>query len=382
MLKYTPYVLKTLWRHRARTLLTVAGTAGGLFVFSFVGSVQEGLAQLTSQRETEEALIVFQDHKFCPATSHLPQDYARKIADVPGVRDVVPIRVFTNNCRASLAPIVFYGIPPEKLPAVRDFELLDGSMADFESHRDGALIGRGVARRRGLAPGDRIEIGDYAVNVVGVFACEGDPTEENYIYTHLEFLQRGRERNLVGTVTQHEVLLDGGADPDATCRAIDEALRGGPVDTATRPKSAFRAKSVGDLAQLIGLSHYLALACVGLVLALVATTSIMAVQDRAGEHAVMQTLGFSGKKIFALVLSESVVLGLVGGLIGVAAAMTALVASGLSVGAEAVTISFTPSWRLAAAGALVSLATGLTAGLIPACRAATAQIVPALRQLR
>ncbi len=42
------YVLKTLLRHRARTLLTVTGSAVAMFVFCFVGSVQEGLERLTT----------------------------------------------------------------------------------------------------------------------------------------------------------------------------------------------------------------------------------------------------------------------------------------------------------------------------------------------
>ena len=95
MFKFMPYLLKTLWRHRARTMLTVSGSAVALFVFCFVGSVQEGLDRLTSQKDS--TLIVFQANKFCPATSHLPQDYDQIIGKMPGVREVVPIQVFTNN---------------------------------------------------------------------------------------------------------------------------------------------------------------------------------------------------------------------------------------------------------------------------------------------
>ena len=60
-------------------------------------------------------LVVFQENRFCPQSSRLPQDYSRSIANQPGVVDVVPIKVFTNNCRASLDAIVFQGMPPELL---------------------------------------------------------------------------------------------------------------------------------------------------------------------------------------------------------------------------------------------------------------------------
>jgi putative ABC transport system permease protein len=217
------------------------------------------------------------------------------------------------------------------------------------------------------------------VNVAGIYRSD-DPAEENYIYSHLDFLQRGGTNDLVGTVTQIEVLLAPGVDPIAKCREIDEMFRGGPVQTDTRPKGVFQAQSLGDLMQLISMARYLGFACVGLVLALVATTTVMSVQDRTTEHAVLQTLGFSGPRIFQLVLAESVLLGVGGGIVGVGTALALLKLSPMAVGAEAVTVAFTPSASLALAGIGVSVAAGLLAGIAPAWAAARTDIVPALRQ--
>jgi putative ABC transport system permease protein len=379
MFKLVPYTLKTLWRHRSRTILTVSGSAVALFVFCFVGAVQEGMNDLQWRQEAKGSLITFQANKFCPATSHLPQDYDQQIARMDGVREVIPVQVFTNNCRASLDVVVFYGVPPEKLRKARDFELLSGNWAEFETHQDAAVVGRAVAARRGIHQGDKFSIGNLSVNVAGIFSSD-DPAEENYIYSHLEFLQRGKGMNLVGTVTQLEVLLNEGVDPAAKCQEIDDRFRGGPVETDTRPKGAFQAKSLGDLTQLIAMAHYLGYACVGLVLALVATTTVMSVQDRSKEHAVLQTIGFSGPRVFRLVMTESVLLSVAGGIVGVAIAMLMLEVSSLSVGAEAVTIAFTPSLRLAVTGLTVSLIAGMLAGIAPALHAARTEIVPALRQ--
>ncbi len=379
MLKFLPYTLKTVWRHRVRTLLTVSGAAVALFVFCFVGAVQEGMHDLLRRQTAKGSLVAFQANKFCPATSHLPQDYDAQIAALDGVREVVPIQVFTNNCRASLDVIVFYGVPPKKLRKVRDFELLSGNWQDFEDRQDAAVVGRAVARRRGIQTGDKFSIGELSVHVAGVFQA-GDPAEENYIYSHLDFLQRGKGLQLVGTVTQIEVLLSGGVDPLVKCREIDDKFRGGPVQTDTRPKGVFQAKSLGDLTQLIAMTHYLGFACLGLVLALVATTTVMSVQDRQKEHAVLQAIGFSGPRVFRLVLTESVLLSAVGGLIGVAGAMLMLKLSHLSVSAEAVAIAFTPTVRLAVAGFAVSLLAGILAGVFPAWHAARTEVAPALRQ--
>ena len=380
MIRFIPYVLKTLWRHRSRTLLTVSGSAVSLFVFSIVVSVQEGMRDLTRRQHAHQSLVAFQAHKFCPATSHLPQDYENAIRQIAGVRDVVPIQVFTNNCRASLDVVVFHGLPPEKLRALRDFRLSSGSWAKFEQRRDAACVGKAVANRKQLEVEDTYEIGGVRVNVAGIFSSN-NPAEENYIYTHLDFLQRRQGENRVGTVTQFEVFLDAGTDSDVACQAIDNLFQSGPIPTTTRPKGAFQAGTLGDLAALIEMAGYLGYACLGLVLVLVATTTLMSVQDRIQEHAVLQTIGFSGSKVFGLVLCESVILSFSGGVLGLGTAVALLQFSGLPLGAEGVIIAFGPSFRLALTGAVASVIIGLSAGLIPAWQAARTEIVPALRHV-
>ena len=378
MFKFVPYVLKSLWRHRARTLLTVSGTAVALLVFCFIGSVQQGLLALTSDASADRTLIVFQENRFCPQSSRLPQDYGRTIAKMSGVRDVVPIKVFTNNCRASLDAIVFQGMPAEKLNTARDLSLVSGSMNTYAQQDDAALVGADVASRRGLAEGDKFTIGDVSVVVRGVFQSSV-AAENNLIYTHLEFLQRARGANDVGTVTQLEVHLADGVDPDHVAKQIDQEFRSGPMATTTRTKGMFQADTLGDLAELIGFVHWLGYACVGLVLSLVATTTVMSVQDRIKEHAVLQTLGLRPLRVFRLVLIESVVLSTLGGILGVVGSVLILSSTGMSVAAEGVTIAFEPSAVLAIQGLLVSLAVGILAGLAPGWHASRTEIVPALR---
>lgn len=238
------YVLKTLWRHRTRTLLTVTGAAVAMFVFCFVGSVQEGLRRLTSDSGADRSLIVFQENRFCPTSSRLPEDYAGRIEELSGVAEVMPVQVWTNNCRASLDIVVFNGAPPEQLRERRSFSFTDGNWQQFASRRDAAIIGRSVAQRRGLKAGDQFSIGEISVHVAGI--CRSPvPAEENLIYTSLEFLQYTRGLDSAGLVTLHEVSLTDQADPDRVASAIDEALRAGPVATTTRRKGAFQASTLG-----------------------------------------------------------------------------------------------------------------------------------------
>jgi putative ABC transport system permease protein len=380
MFKFLPYILKTLWGHRTRTLLTVSGAAVALFVFCGVAAVGEGLSRLTDNEQAQRSLIVFQANRFCPFTSSLPEDYARAIGKVPGVADVVPIKVYTNNCRASLDVIVFHGIPPEKLQSSRELTLTSGSWDDFVRLRDGALVGAAVARRRDIETGERFTIGGVTVTVAGIFTAP-QPSEEDFIYTQLEFLQRQRGRDETGLVTQFEVMLEDGVDPEGVARQIDDIFRSGQVATDTRTKGVFQADSVADLAELVGFAHWLGLACVALVLMLVATTTVMAVQDRIREHAVLRTVGLNERRVFGLVIAESFLVSLAGGALGVTAAIAMLAFGRFSMGTEGVVIAFEPSLSVALVGIATAAAAGLLAGVIPAWQATRSEIVLALRHV-
>lgn len=374
------YVLKVLRRHTSRTLLTLSGTAVAMFVFCLVASVQEGLTNLTQSEDGTRRLIVFQENRFCPTSSRLPEDYADKIRKLDGVVHVVPTQVWTNNCRASLDIVVFHGIDPAQLRTTRQLELQQGGSWDiFESRRDAALVGRNVAQRRDLAVGDQFSIGNLSVHVAGVFASDV-AAEENLVYTSLRFLQYTQGIDAAGVVTQHEVLLSDQADPDRLATEIDATLRAATVATKTRRKGAFQASTLADLVDLIGFAHWLAYACVGLVLALVATTTVMSVQDRIKEYAVLETLGFRPGSNMRFVMAESLILCTLGGCIGIGLALGCLAFGGFAIGAEGATIAFRPSLELAVTAAAATLVVGLLAGLLPALRVRRLAIVEALRQ--
>lgn len=378
MFNFVPYIVKSLWRHRTRSLLTISGAAVALLVFCFVGSVQRGMRVLTENSEAGRTLVVFQENRFCPQSSRLPEDYTRIIAKQAGVSEVIPIKVFTNNCRASLDAIVFQGIPNEQLKKYRDVQITGGSWNDFVRQGDGALVGQAIAARRKLHVGDKFTIGDITVLVAGVFTS-ANVADEALIYTHLDFLQRARGQQDIGTVTELEVHLREGSDPDAVAASIDSQFHAGPVATTTRTKGMFQAETLSDLGELIGFIHWLGYACVGLVLSLVATTTVMAVQDRIKEHAVLQTLGFRPVRVFRLVITESTILSLIGGSTGIVVGTLFLSWSQMSVAAEGVTIAFRPSLDVAMQGFVASVCVGIVAGLAPAWQASRTEIVPALR---
>ncbi len=377
MLRFLPYVRKNVLGHRVRTAMTVAGTALLLFLFLFVTAIQGGLDRVLSARD--DRLIVFQAYRFCPSSSQLPVFYGDTIKGVPGVKSVLPVKVVVNNCRASLDTVVFHGVDPKLLPAVRpNLTLVAGDWGAFQARTDAALVGRRIAERRGLRPGQSFTVAGIAVQVAGVFASDGTG-EENVIYTHLNLLSNPTAHHDYHA-TLFEVQLD---DPDqarAVAAAIDAKVKEKfEVPTETKPQKAHYAAALADLLDLIGMTRWLGFACVGVVVVLVANSVVMSAQDRVKEHAVLQTLGFSGPRVFSLMLAESCLISFAGGVLGTAACVAFLLSRPMTLSTEGASIDFVASPGLVASGLLLSLAVGFVAGAVPAWQAGRAEIVSSLR---
>ena len=167
-LRAVPFTWKNLVRRPLRTGLTVLGIAVATFLFSFVGSMRDGVSRATQAGAAETTLVVYRKNRFCPFASLLPQSYERSIGRMAGVRSVVPVKIVVNNCRASLDVVTFRGVPNAGALAamLKGVKLSDGALAAWESRQDAVLIGSGLAERRRLTAGDRARPQCYSIGVV------------------------------------------------------------------------------------------------------------------------------------------------------------------------------------------------------------------------
>src|SRR5687768_5909619 len=207
--KYMPLVWKQVSRHRTRTLLTVGGVATAMFLFAAVQAMQAGVKEATETTAKDTTLVVYRQNRFCPATSRLPEYYGERIAKIPHVASVVPMKIVVNNCRTSLDVVTFRGVPQEQFVAqyVQGFHLLDGSIDQWKSRTDSALLGETLAKRRGLKVGERFDAAGVTVYVAGIVRSN-EPQEQNVAYVHLDFLQRASGNRKLGIVTQFNVKVD------------------------------------------------------------------------------------------------------------------------------------------------------------------------------
>jgi putative ABC transport system permease protein len=377
-MKWVGLVRKNLRRRPLRTALTLGGVALAMVLLLLVESLSRGLDRAMSGTDAARTLIVYRANRYCPQTSILPQWYGERIAGLEGVASVLPLKIFLNNCRASLDIVTFQGAPADTLLQARSIDVIDGDVERFRSEHGAALVGRAFAARKGLDPGDQFRFGSIAVDVAGIFASD-EPVEEGVILTHLDFLQRAAPVNQLGTVTEFEVELEPGADPKAVAGAIDALFASAEQPTDTRPQLLYLESATRDLREILRFARWLGLACAGVALVLVANTVVMSIQERVREFAVLRTLGFRERHVAGLVVGEALLLTLIGGGLGLAGALATVSWSDLTIGSEGVPVAFDASAALVLRGIAIAAATGVAAGLWPALVSARAPIVESLR---
>ncbi len=370
--------LKQLKRHPVRSLLTILGVSTGMFIFTVIEFMQAGLKNATETSAKDTTLVVYQQNRFCPFTSRLPQDYERKIEKIPGVRSVYPIMILVNSCSTSLDVVTFRGIPAAKVDAFsKNFNIIAGSLDEWKKRSDSAMLGKILAERRKVKIGDKFDAAGVTTNVSAIIESD-NPQNMNVAYVHLDFLQQTSKTGL-GIVTQFNVAVEDSKQLESVADAIDETFRHAQYPTYTCPEKAFVARTIKEVSSLVRASRYVAWAAVMMVFALVCNTVIIAVRGRVREYAVMQTIGFGKTQIIWMILVEGCILGFVGGLLGLVSAVILIHFGHLSITTDALSVIFEVDRGSLLAGFAVSVLLGLFSGIVPSFQATRQDIVNNLR---
>lgn len=377
--KYIPVIVKQVWRHRTRTLLTIAGVTVAMFLFVAVQALQQGVHEATSVSAADQTLVVYRENRFCPATSRLPEFYTDRIARVPGVASVVPVMIVVNYCGASLDVVTFRGVPRDRIDQISgSWRIIEGSIEQWNARSDSALVGERLAQRRGLRLGESFVSSGVSVTVAGIVESN-EPQDQNVAYVHLDFIQQAAAKGGVGIVTQFNVRVDDPARMEAVAKAIDEEFKSESEPTTTRPEKAFVAQAAADVVEIVAFTKYLGLACLAAVLALVANAIVLGVQDRVKEHAVLQTLGYRGGLIARLIVGEGLLISLLGGALGTIAAVVVVRLGNFSLSNEGLSVNVAADWTVVVSGLLIAAGVGVLAGLVPAWQAGRREIAQCFR---
>jgi len=391
-MKFAPLVLKHLRKNWIRTLSTVLAMSVCIFLVcvleTVIAAVNFGLTAGSTRR------LVTRD--YVSLANNLPINYKQKIAAMPGVTDTTIVTWFggiyrdPKNFFANLAvePEAFLRIYPEIM-------LPPDQKAAWLSDVRGCIIGRKLAERFGWKVGDAFQlesfIPPYRVGKPFDFVVDGiyDTDEARYpgtdlssMYFNFKYLYEATGQRVgIGTLT---VQIAEPSQAGAISKEIDGAFENSDNQTKTETEQAFRAGFVALAGNLALLLNVIGMAVAFTILLVTANTMSIAVRERQQEIAVLKTLGFSSGLVMTLILSEALLLGLMGGLLGI------LIARGII--ALLVNVPFLGdvlrafpnlglSPGIAALGVGIALGLGVLAGFVPALMAYRSRITEALRQV-
>ncbi len=203
------------------------------------------------------------------------------------------------------------------------------------------------------------------------------------MFFHREYLEEAlpRFKGVTGTIWTK---ARDAKSAEALATLIDAQYENSPYPTKTESEKAFQMGFVSMLGNVKLLVIAISVVIVIVIVLIAANTMAMAARERVTEIAVLRTLGFQKNTILALVLSESLLISVIGGLAGTAffvAMQPALKRALASSPMAGLAGSLRPEPEILGLGLLVALGVGVVAGIIPAIRSAQRPITDGLRQV-
>ncbi|MBP7586639.1 MAG: ABC transporter permease [Thermoanaerobaculia bacterium] len=380
--------LRTIGERRGASLATVFGVAGVVAVFVGVLSIGEGFRATMSSGGREDVAMIMRSGNDSEMMSGLGREDTDIVKQAPGVaRDAqgpiasAELFVVINVPKRSTgtdANVPLRGVQAKALEVRGTLKIVEGRM--FEPGRNEVIVGRAAQREfRGLDLGTTNRWGQNDWTVVGIFE-DGGSVVESEIWSDVAVLQpaynRGNFFQSVRAKLTSKEEFQTFKDAITTDPRLDVQ-----VDTE---RDYFAGQSKGLTAIITGLGTIIAvLMGFGAVFGAL-NTMYSAVSARTREIATLRAIGFRSAPVVVSVLAESLVLSLVGGVLGAIAAyfgfdgFQAATLNWQSFSQVAFKFAVTP--KLLAIGISYAMIMGLIGGLFPAIRAARLPVTAALRE--
>jgi len=382
--KYFGLIWRNVWRKKIRTSLTILSVLVAFLLFALLNAL--GQAMSGGGAMTGAVRLVVIDK--VSLINFLPLSHKNKIAQIPGVAVVSQQSWFGGFYQDPKNQFPQFPVVPDEYFALYpEFVMPEEQMEAWKNNRTGAVIGRDLAELYGLKVGDRIPIQStiftrkeggrtWEFDIEGIFDTT-DPKGGTalLLFRHDYFAEANTFGD--GFVGWYTLRLAEGADPVEVANAIDLQFANSPNETETSTEAAFAAsfaKQFGNIALIVTMI----LGAVFFTLLLVAgNTMSQSVRERIAELAVLKTLGFKDGTVLGIVLTESVLIMAMGGLLGVALGWLAGLAIGSAM-AMFVPGGIVVSTEIVLLAVALMIGAGVLAGIFPALKAMRLSIVDAL----
>jgi len=383
--RYLPLLWAGLFRKKTRTVLTLLSIVVAFALFGLLQAVEVAFESGADAADAKRLLTTARYSIIEP----LPMSYQRRIEQVPGVVGVAYADWFGAKYQNESNAFPVFAVDPARyLDMYPEFTIDPGQRDIFARTRTGAVAGKRLADRFGWKVGQKLPISseihpktdgsmNWEFDLVGIIDAEDPAVRGNtdMVLINVAYFDEARQIGR-GKTGWYIVRVADSAQARSISATIDGLFTNSPDETKTQPEKEFAigfAKQIGDIGALV---TRILIAVFFTILILTGNTMAQSIRERIPELAILKTLGFSDGKVTALVLAEAVLLLVLGGSIGMGAAVAAMPALNGSTGGR-----FPPlfvgveTWLLAAAVAAV---VALCIGLPPALRANRLKIIDAL----
>jgi putative ABC transport system permease protein len=384
-MKFLHLIWGDLRRKKTRTVLTLLSIVVAFVLYGFLSAIKQALTGGVSL-EGANRLIV--RHKVS-IIQLLPESYKRRMEKIPGVAAAThqtwfggvyqdPKKFFMQN---PVVPDEFLGMHPELIlpPEQRQAWLRT---------RTGAIVGRKTAERFDWKVGDKVPIQSsiwskkdgsflWEFDIVGIFDGRDKNTDTTPLFFRYDYFDEAR-RGGTGQVGWYTIRVQDTARPAEVAKLVDAEFENSSYETKTEAEGAFVqawAKQIGDIAlitaSILGAVFFTILLVTG-------NTISQSVRERTGELGLLKAIGFTNAQMLSLVLAESCLLAVLGGVVGLGVAWL-LTSHGDPTGGM-LPLYFFPA-RDVLAGLAMSVALGLVTGFLPALQAMRLRVADSLRRI-
>ena len=375
-------IFKNCWRNGRRTVLTVLSIGVSLCLLGVLLAIYH--AFYFSDPTPAEALRLVTQNRISLTVS-MPEAYENKIKKIPGVREVAIEDWFGGQFIDDRPEHQFarFATDADKIFTVREeMKIPEDQKAAFLRDRAGCIIGKPLADKLNLKLGDRITLKgdiypfDLALNLRGIFEA---PNNSDILYFSRETLEQSMNATRRGNAGLFVILANTTGDVPRIAKAVDDEFHNSPVQTRTENESAFSLSFVSFLGNVKAFLLVICGAVMFTVLLVSANTIAMSVRERVREVGVMKVLGFTRGLILAIILSEAVLVSLIGGVLGVflASLLTGVVRQGPAFIDQLKHLTLGPSVALLCLG--IAAVIGLVSAFVPAFQASRIPILEALK---
>jgi len=385
-MKYLHLVWASLFRRKTRTLLTLVSIIAAFLLFGLLDAVRTSFNQAGQSANGAQRLQTGSKLSFIQT---LPQSLEVQIAAVPGVKTVTYANWFGGAYQDPHNQVFSFAVAPNYLDVYPEIVVGAAERKAFAETRTGALVGERLAQKYKWKVGDKIPMQstifpdkegskNWSFDVVGILHSSDKKSGgffDQMFLLNWKYFDETTPYNR-GQAGWYVTRVADVSQADRVAKAIDAISANSDHETRTQTEQAATASWMKQLADMGLIVGSIMGAVFFTLLLLSGNTMMQAVRERTSELAVLKTIGFSNLSVLAMVLAESVLLLLLGGVagLGLASLLIPVVTAG-SGGTLNLPVVGADSWVL---GLALMAGIGLLVGSLPAWSAMRLNIVDAL----